>query len=156
MRGSEPCEGPRVPAYASAFPRWIATEMRCLRKAVSRLSPVTANVRRPSSATKCRACSPHEPNVSNYIGWHISSLTVFKVVSLKNYSLIFDNFLKAYRGDVRNILTSFPGFCNVMTSSATASGACGRWMGLARQARNGRHSTSTGIVSGCFELTKQS
>ena len=49
----------------------MATEMRCLRKADSRLSPVTAEVRRPSSATKCRARSPHEPNVSKARGMKV-------------------------------------------------------------------------------------
>ena len=45
----------------------------------------------------------------HYIGWHISSLTIFKIVLLKNFLTVFDNFLTAYRGDVRNMLTSFPG-----------------------------------------------
>ena len=51
-----------------ALPLWIATERRCLRKDVSRRSPVIEDRRRPSSLTKSLACLPHAPRVSNAKG----------------------------------------------------------------------------------------
>ena len=53
---------------------------------------------------------------------------------------------------MRNILTSFQG-CSLMTSSATACGACGTLNGLARHVSNGRHSASAGIADVWIELT---
>ena len=52
-----------MPRIEIAFPLWIAIESRCLKKSVSRTSPVMAMTRLPSSAVKLFACSPHDPNI---------------------------------------------------------------------------------------------
>ena len=52
----------------AAFPRTIAIDSRCLSHAVSRRSPVRAEIRRPRSWTKAAAAGPYTPLVSSATG----------------------------------------------------------------------------------------
>ena len=63
--------GVAVASTEAAFPRATATEMRCDSHAVSRLSPVRAVSRFPSSFTSPAAVGPKTPPVSTAEGTNV-------------------------------------------------------------------------------------